>query len=91
MSESPTIAARVLMRAERVRDLVEHVPCRSAPPADLSEEKARVNGPLLLEHLRLAIAEWRRPGASPTPQNLSQALMSAEKAIMHAGNEREEA
>ena len=86
----PTIAARVLMRAERVRDQVNDVPWNRAP-ADMPEDKARTNGPLLLEYLRLAIAEWRRPGASATPQNLSQVLMSAEKAIERANDEMEAA
>ena len=31
--------------------------------------------------LRLAIAEWKRPGVSATPQNLSLVLMRAERAI----------
>jgi hypothetical protein len=91
MSETPTITARVLVRAERIRDQVNDVPCRTAPPADMPEDKARTNGPLLLEYLRLAIAEWRRPGASATPQNLSQVLMSAEKAIERANSETEAA
>jgi hypothetical protein len=89
MSEIPTIAARVLMRAALVRDRVNDVPSRVAAPADMPEDKARENGPLLLEYLRLAIAEGRRPGASPTPQNLSQVLMSAERAIVHANHEKE--
>lgn len=78
--ELPTIAARVLMRAERVRDQVAAVPTRQAPP-ELPEAEAREYGPLLLEFLRLAIAEWRRPGASATPQNLSLVLLRAERVI----------
>jgi len=85
----PTIVARVLMQAEHVRDRVHSVPVRTAPPAGMSEDKAREYGPLLLEYLRLAIAEWRRPGASATPQNLSQALMSAERAIVQANEMKE--
>lgn len=91
MSETPTITARVRVRAEIVRRQIAYVPCRTAPPADMPEDKARTNGPLLLEYLRLAIAEWRRPGASATPQNLSQVLMSAEKAIERANDETEAA
>lgn len=80
MSELPTIAARVLMRAELVREQVAAVPTRKAPP-ELPEDKATQYGPLLLEFLRLAIAEWRRPEASATPQNLSLVLMRAERVI----------
>ena len=87
----PTVAARVLMRAERVRDQVRDVPQPGGYPADMPEDVARANGPLLLAYLRLAIAEWRRPGVSATPQNLSQVLMSAEKAIVRANDEKERA
>jgi hypothetical protein len=47
----------------------------------MPEAEAREYGPLLLEFLRLAIAEWKRPEASQTPQNLSLVLMRAERAI----------
>ena len=79
--ELPTRAATVLMWSERVRDEVEAVPFRRAPPPEIPEAEAREYGPLLLEFLRLAIAEWKRPGVSATPQNLSLVLMRAERAI----------
>ena len=82
--ELPTIAARVLMRAERVNDQVMRVPTNVGQPAELTEEQAREYAPLLLAYLRLAIAEGRRMGASPTPQNLSQVLMSAHNMILRA-------
>lgn len=79
--ELPTMTATVLMWSERVRDQVAAVPFRTAPPPELPEAEAREYGPLLLEFLRLAIAEWKRPEASQTPQNLSLVLMRAERAI----------
>lgn len=83
MSELPTIAARVLMRAERVRDEVLFVSPEPATP-ELSEAQAREYGPLLAELCRLAVAEWRRPEASPTPQNLSKVLIRMREAIQTA-------
>ena len=82
--ELPTIAARVLMRADRVEDQILRVPTNVGQPAELTEEQAREYAPLLLAYLRLAIAEGRRMGASPTPQNLSQVLMSANDMILWA-------
>jgi hypothetical protein len=82
--ELPTIAARVLMRAERIEDQIRSVPTNVGQPADMMEEEAREYAPLLLAYLRLAIAEGRRMGASPTPQNLSQVLISANNMILWA-------
>lgn len=79
----PTIAARVLMRAERVRDEVLFVSPEPATP-ELSEKQGNAYGPLLVELCRLAIAEWRRPEASPTPQNLSNVLIRIREAIQTA-------
>lgn len=83
MSELPTIAARVLMRAERVRDEVLFVSPEPATP-ELSEKQGNAYGPLLVELCRLAIAEWRRPEASPTPQNLSNVLIRMSDTIKTA-------
>ena len=83
MSELPTIAARVLMRAERVRDEVLFVSPEPATP-ELSEKQGTAYGPLLVELCRLAIAEWRRPEASPTPQNLSNVLIRMSDTIKTA-------
>jgi hypothetical protein len=82
--ELPTIAARVLMRAERISDQVMRVPTNVGQPSDMTEEEAREYAPLILAYLRLAIAEGRRMGASPTPQNLSQVLISASNMILWA-------
>jgi hypothetical protein len=81
--ELPTIAARVLMRAERVRDEVLFVSPEPATP-ELSEKQGREYGPLLAELCRLAVAEWRRPEASPTPQNLSNVLIRISDTIKTA-------
>ena len=83
MSELPTIAARVLMRAERVRDEVLLVSPEPATP-ELSEKQGNAYGPLLGELCRLAIAEWRRPEASATPQNLSNVLIRMSDTIKTA-------
>jgi hypothetical protein len=83
MSELPTIAARVLMRAERVRDEVLLLSPEPVTP-ELSEAQAREYGPLLVELCRLAVAEWRRPEASLTPQNLSNVLIRIREAIQTA-------
>jgi hypothetical protein len=79
--ELPTVAARVLMRAERISDEVARVPFRGESPPDMPEDEARIYGPLLLQFLRLAFAEWTRPEASATPQNLSLVLMRAGRVI----------
>lgn len=82
--ELPTVAARVLMRAGRIEDQIRRVPTNVGQPAEMTEEQAREYAPLLVAYLRLAIAEGRRTGASPTPQNLSQVLMSAHNMILWA-------
>lgn len=82
----PTPTARVLMKAEHVRNQISGLTDYPTTP-ELQEDTARVYGPLLVEMCRLAIEQWRQ--CSPTPQPLSMTLIRMREVIQGAWAQEE--